>query len=64
MGRIKYSEEHEISRASFKRFFEREFAPHMDEYKISRAYRDVRVTTIGGGTTEIMKSIIGTMMGL
>ncbi len=36
---------------------------YMDEYKISRAYRDVRVTTIGGGTTEIMKTIIGNMMG-
>jgi acyl-CoA dehydrogenase len=36
---------------------------YMDEYQISRAYRDVRVTTIGGGTNEIMKGIIGKMLG-
>lgn len=32
---------------------------YMDEYKISRAYADARVQTIVGGTTEIMKDIIG-----
>jgi long-chain-acyl-CoA dehydrogenase len=31
----------------------------MDEYPISRAFRDSRVQTIYGGTTEIMKEIIG-----
>ena len=31
----------------------------MDEYPISRAYADARVQTIVGGTTEIMKEIIG-----
>jgi alkylation response protein AidB-like acyl-CoA dehydrogenase len=32
---------------------------YMDEYPISRAWRDARVHTIFGGTTEIMKEIIG-----
>jgi len=36
---------------------------YMEEYEICRAYRDVRVTTIGGGTTEIMKEIIGKLLG-
>ena len=31
---------------------------YMDEYPISRLFRDCRVTTIFGGTTEIMKEII------
>jgi len=37
---------------------------YMSEYPISRAYRDARVTTIYGGTTEIMKEIIGKSLGL
>jgi alkylation response protein AidB-like acyl-CoA dehydrogenase len=32
---------------------------YMTEYPIARAYTDARVTTIYGGTTEIMKEIIG-----
>ncbi len=32
---------------------------YMLEYPISRAYADARITTIYGGTTEIMKEIIG-----
>jgi alkylation response protein AidB-like acyl-CoA dehydrogenase len=32
---------------------------YMVEYPIARAYLDARVTTIYGGTTEIMKGIIG-----
>jgi alkylation response protein AidB-like acyl-CoA dehydrogenase len=32
---------------------------YMREYPISRAYLDARVTTIYGGTTQIMKEIIG-----
>ena len=32
---------------------------YMEEYPIARAYRDARVQTIYGGTTEIMKEIIG-----
>ena len=31
---------------------------YMREYPIARAYTDVRVSTIYGGTTEIMKLII------
>ncbi len=31
----------------------------MEEYPIARSYRDCRVQTIYGGTTEIMKEIIG-----
>ncbi len=37
---------------------------YMHEYPISRAYADARITTIYGGTTEIMKEIIGKSMGL
>ena len=35
----------------------------MEEYPICRWYRDVRVLSIFAGTTEIMKQIIGKMMG-
>ncbi len=35
---------------------------YMVEYPIARAYVDARVTTIYGGTTEIMKEIIGRSM--
>jgi acyl-CoA dehydrogenase len=31
---------------------------YMEEYPICKAYRDSRVTTIFGGTSEIMKDII------
>ena len=37
---------------------------YMEEYDISRAYRDVRLMPIGGGTDEIMREIICRMMGL
>lgn len=36
---------------------------YMAEYPIARAYTDARVPTIYGGTTEIMKEIIGRSMG-
>jgi citronellyl-CoA dehydrogenase len=35
----------------------------MDEYDISRAFRDIRLLTIGGGTSEIMKEIITKLVG-
>jgi alkylation response protein AidB-like acyl-CoA dehydrogenase len=37
---------------------------YMLEYPIARAYADARVTTIYGGTTEIMKEIVGRSLGL
>ncbi len=37
---------------------------YMSEYPISRAYLDARVTRIYGGTTEIMKEIVGRSLGL
>ncbi|KQP83824.1 acyl-CoA dehydrogenase family protein [Aeromicrobium sp. Leaf291] len=37
---------------------------YMSEYPISKAYLDTRIQTIYGGTTEIMKEIIGRSMGL
>jgi citronellyl-CoA dehydrogenase len=37
---------------------------YMDEYPISRAYRDARLLTIGAGTSEIMKEILSKTMGL
>jgi alkylation response protein AidB-like acyl-CoA dehydrogenase len=36
---------------------------YMLEYPIARAYTDARITTIYGGTTEIMKEIVGRSMG-
>ncbi|MCX6470461.1 MAG: acyl-CoA dehydrogenase family protein [Corynebacteriales bacterium] len=36
---------------------------YMAEYPISRMYTDVRIETIYGGTTEIMKDIIGRDLG-
>ena len=37
---------------------------YMLEYPIARAYVDARIQTIYGGTTEIMKEIIGRSMGV
>jgi len=37
---------------------------YMSEYPISKAYVDSRIQTIYGGTTEIMKEIIGRMLGI
>jgi alkylation response protein AidB-like acyl-CoA dehydrogenase len=36
----------------------------MTEYRVARDYMDNRITTIYGGTTEIMKDIIGRDLGL
>jgi alkylation response protein AidB-like acyl-CoA dehydrogenase len=36
----------------------------MNEYPIARAFADARVTRIYGGTTEIMKEIVGKDLGL
>jgi alkylation response protein AidB-like acyl-CoA dehydrogenase len=37
---------------------------YMSEYPIARAYTDARITRIYGGTTEIMKEIIGRSLGV
>jgi len=37
---------------------------YMLEYPIARAYADARITRIYGGTTEIMKEIVGRSLGL
>jgi alkylation response protein AidB-like acyl-CoA dehydrogenase len=37
---------------------------YMTEYPISRAYADARITRIYGGTTEIMKEIVGRSLGV
>jgi long-chain-acyl-CoA dehydrogenase len=37
---------------------------YMAEYPIARAYADARITRIYGGTTEIMKEVIGRDLGL
>jgi len=37
---------------------------YMDEADVSRAYRDVRLITIGGGTSEIMREILTKLLGV
>jgi alkylation response protein AidB-like acyl-CoA dehydrogenase len=37
---------------------------YMLEYPIARAYADARITRIYGGTTEIMKEVVGRSLGL
>jgi alkylation response protein AidB-like acyl-CoA dehydrogenase len=37
---------------------------YMEEYEIARMWRDSRVTRIYGGTTEIMKEIVGRSLDL
>jgi acyl-CoA dehydrogenase len=39
-------------------------AGYMKEYEIERAVRDTRLGPIGGGTDEIMKEILGKLLGL
>jgi citronellyl-CoA dehydrogenase len=36
---------------------------YMNETPISRAYRDMRLTSIGGGADEVMLTIISKLMG-
>jgi len=36
----------------------------MEEYRVSRLYRDVRALSILAGTTEIMKLIVARGLGL
>jgi len=37
---------------------------YIEETDVARAYRDVRLLTIGGGTSEVMKEIISKLSGL
>ena len=37
---------------------------YMREYEIERFYRDVRINAIGGGTSEVLKEIVGRLMGI
>lgn len=39
-------------------------AGFMSETRVSRIYRDVKVLTIGGGTSEIMRSIVAKSLQL
>ena len=39
-------------------------AGYMDEYRISRAWRDQRLFRIGGGTTETLRYYVAKLMGL
>jgi len=39
-------------------------AGYMAEYEVSRAWRDTRLITIGGGTSEIMREILAKIQGL
>ena len=37
---------------------------YMREYEIERFFRDARINAIGGGTSEILKEMVGRLMGL
>jgi alkylation response protein AidB-like acyl-CoA dehydrogenase len=37
---------------------------YMREYEVERYFRDLRLNAIGGGTSEILKEIVGRKMGL
>jgi alkylation response protein AidB-like acyl-CoA dehydrogenase len=37
---------------------------YMREYSVARAFLDSRIQTIYGGTTEIMKEIVGRSLGV
>jgi alkylation response protein AidB-like acyl-CoA dehydrogenase len=37
---------------------------YMREYEVERIYRDVRLITIGAGTSQIMKNIIAKQFGV
>ena len=37
---------------------------YMREYEIERFFRDVRINSIGGGTSEVLKEIVGRLMGI
>ena len=37
---------------------------YMDEAEVSRAFRDMRLISIGGGTTEIMREILTKLLGV
>jgi citronellyl-CoA dehydrogenase len=37
---------------------------YMDEFPISRKWRDIRLITIGGGTSEIMREILSKRLGM
>ena len=39
-------------------------AGYMHEYEISRVWRDMRLITIGGGTSELMREILTKVQGL
>jgi acyl-CoA dehydrogenase len=39
-------------------------AGYMEEYEIERMARDARLGPIGGGTDEIMREILGKVLGL
>ncbi|MCB1305337.1 MAG: hypothetical protein KDK37_13710, partial [Leptospiraceae bacterium] len=33
-------------------------AGYMEEFKVARLYRDIKIAEIGGGTSEIQKQIV------
>ena len=37
---------------------------YMREYEIERFFRDARINAIGGGTSEVLKEMVGRLMGL
>jgi alkylation response protein AidB-like acyl-CoA dehydrogenase len=37
---------------------------YMREYEIERFFRDVRINSIGGGTSEVLKEIVGRLIGI
>lgn len=59
-----FHEEHELFRQQCRRFVEKELAPHAREWEEKKDFPKEVFRSIGGGSSEVLKEIIGRMRGL